>query len=368
MSGWKLRDGPLTIETVGDALAIPFGGGKERAVTRAAGVFDAGGNYLERAICWRNSTTPVTRHPQQETGYEVSEEIGGRWLFGGMLYAHFGHFLCESTSRLWAAGQVSEPVDGIFFFPKKRLGRPRRLVNELQPWIRAAGVDLPIRIANDPVRIEKLVIPDQGFGTGDMICGAPEYRRYAAQDFGRGIDADGAEKIYISRSRLFSKRGRLLGEAHIEAAFAAEGYRIFHPQEHSLSEQIAQYKAARTVVSQDCSALHLAAFFARPDDRVAIIIRRPGDTIGDFLSQYRSFCGLAPLVVDHVGQLHSFEGARLGQMSEVYAEVDFAALGAALHEGGFLRSPVLPGPDRADIATEITALSERLGAPIVPVA
>ncbi|MEZ5777355.1 MAG: glycosyltransferase family 61 protein [Paracoccaceae bacterium] len=368
MTRWQGKSGPLAVEVVENACAIPFGGGKERALTRTAGVFDAAGRPVDRAVCWRNSSTPVTR-PGQSAAGEPAESLPGRWLFGGMLYGHFGHFLCESTARLWALGQTEEPLDGVFFFPKRRVGRPARLVRDLMPWLRAAGVDLPVHVSNDPVHVERLHVPDQGFGTGDMIGGTPEYRRYVAESFGAGIPADGAEKVYISRSRLYSKRGRILGEDRIEAGFAGDGYRIFHPQEHDLAAQIAQYKAARVVVSPDCSALHLAAFFARPGDRVAIILRRPGDTVADFIEQYDAFCGLKPHVADCVLRVHSFEGARLGQMSEVYAELDFAALTVSLCEAGFLSTPAtVAAPDPGAIAAEIAALSERLGAPIVPVA
>jgi len=357
----------LTLDVVEQALVVAFGAGKPRGISRPAAVFDAKGRAVNRAQCRRDSRLKVTTTPPLPDPAEEVAPLAGTWLFGGMLYAHFGHFLCESTARLWALDRVGGQIDGILFYPKKNATWPNRFLAPILPWLTIAGVRVPVRLAVAPLRVERLLVPEQGFGTGDMIGGSPEYHAFIAGNFGRDVAAEGAEKIYISRSNLYSKRGRILGEAALEARLIAEGYRIFHPQDHPIEHQIAQYKAAHTIISTDCSALHLAAFFAAPGDRIAIIARRPGDTVDDFTTQYRSFAGIDPLVISHITRLYSYEGAKLGQMSEVYSAVDHARLGAGLAAAGFITTATGwadPTPDA--LTAELEDWSTRMGTTIRP--
>jgi hypothetical protein len=357
----------LEVEEVANALVVPFGAGKTRGISRPAGVFDATGALVARATCLRNGRLKVTTPPPIPGPATVTESLSGTWLFGGMLYGHFGHFLCESTARLWALDAPGPRIEGVLFYPKKHVTREWRLLGPVQPWLTIAGIEVPVRLAMEPLIVARLMVPDQGFGTGDMIAASPEYRAFVAAHFGAKVASKGPTRIYISRTRLFAKRGRILGEVHLEALLEAEGYSIFHPQEHSIEDQIAQYKAADVVISTDCSALHLAAFFARSNTKVAIITRRPGSTVDDFSNQYRSFAGVTPQVLSCIGRLHCCFGAKLGQMSEVYSEVDFPALQGRLATLGFVGTAATwQNPSAALIAAELADLENRLGARIAP--
>lgn len=358
------------IRVVENALIVPFAPGKTRGLRRPAGVFDSDGQYLPLGQCFRSSTTPVTVEPKEETPQTESETLAGTWLFGGMLYGHFGHFLVESTSRLWAIPHVSERLDGVIFLTKKQVTWPRRFVRPLLPLLEMFGPPCGASEgAVAPTRVERLVLAPQGFGTGDMIGGCPEYREFVRGNFGRDIAPDGAEKIYISRSKLFSKRGRYLGEAALERVLEAEGYRIFHPQDLPIAQQIAQYKAARVILSSDNSALHLAGFYTGPEVKTGIILRRPGSIVADFMRQFHHFAGREPTIIDALtGRQYQFENADRRQMSEIYSELDFARLTAELHEQGFLsQRHDNAGPGRAELDAEIDSLSERLGQRVVPV-
>lgn len=93
-----------------------------------------------------------------------------------MLYAHFGDFLCESTGQLWGLDLPGECYDGVIFHPKVGDNKLAKLLEPTAPWLRVAGVDLPIMAPVAPTLVERLVIPEQGFGTGDTIAGRPKCR------------------------------------------------------------------------------------------------------------------------------------------------------------------------------------------------
>jgi capsular polysaccharide biosynthesis protein len=216
--------------------------------------------------------------------------LPGTWLWCGQLYWHFGHFLTESASQLWAHHGVRDEVQGVIFTPK-RFGVGETLLDWQREYLALAGVPAATRIVTTPTQVERLLVPDQGFGTGDLASGTTPYRAFIKDRFAAGVAPDGPERLYLSRSRFGPRKGDILGEAEIESQLVAEVYEIFHPQEHSLTTQIARMKEARRIVGPDGSAFHLAGLVARPDVRAAMIMRRNAPTAIHLLRQFEGICG-----------------------------------------------------------------------------
>jgi hypothetical protein len=347
-----------------DVTLVPWGAEKPRGALRAAGLFDAGGRFLPGGHCHRFAAAPVTVAPDPPQPGLEAEQLPGNWLFGGLFYGHFGHFLCETTSRLWAA-DLLDGLDGIVFYPKKRLTHERRQYRHFLPFFEALGLShLRIRAPQRPVVVERIALPPPAFGIGDMVEGRPDYRDFVRRRLGAGIAAEGPADLYLSRTRLPAKRGSVLLESRIEARMEAEGYTVFHPQAHDLPTQIARYKAARRIVSLDGSALHLAAMLVAPETRVAILNRGPSQNIEDYLRQFRRFAGIDAVRVEAVSTFYHPAGRRVLKR-ETHAVLDFPAIGSALAEAGFIRDAAqwtTPAPEDLDRAAAATA--ERLRAPL----
>ena len=350
------------IEVLSNALVVSWAEGSARGASRPGGVYTADGDWCDVASAWRNPKHRVLL-PAVAPNEDEIETLRGTWLFGGMLYGHFGHFLCESTSRLWGIEHSPFPLDGVVYIPKRHKAWPRRALGAHEAFFNALGLsDFDIEISNSPLRVERLIVPPQGFGMHAMIAGAPEYRDYIHNNLGRDIAAEGPEKLYISRSKLFVKRGSVLGEVRLEKHLAAEGYEAFHPQEHPVEVQIARYKAAREIISLDGSALHLAAFFADKNSRFAILSRRPGELISDFKTQLETFANVVPLLINEVHRFWGAEGKT--QRNELYSLMDFPAIQSALRENGFVRdSKPWPNLDEAELAQALKEISDRMGVP-----
>lgn len=330
----RLADG---IEIVQDAVVVPFGHEKSKGIKRPAGCFNAAGDYVPLSQCFRHSSAPTTFEPS-EGPHDPKEKLSGTWIYGGLLYRHFGHCLLESTSRLWAIEHINGPIDGVVFLSKKDVTWPNKFSKAVEPIFNLFGAEFQsIKNFTTPFAVEKLVVAPQGYGTGDMIGGCPEYRDLVRRKFGVNVPASGAERIYISRSGLYSKRGRYLGENYLEKLFEASGYRVFHPQLHTLEEQVAQYKSAHTIVSSDSSALHLAAMCTESKDRIAIIQRRPSKIIGDFILQFDRFCGLKPDVIDAMtGSFFYNEKGNPKNQNEIISVLDIGILGQKLLDLGYI--------------------------------
>ena len=296
-----------------------------------AGLLDSDGTYCPHGALWRKFR-PITTEPKPPEG-PVKQQTG-RWLWGGILWTHFGHFLAESTSRLWALDYLDQPVDGILFMPK----RPRNQDNLKafhQPFFDAMGMDLPFTVATEPLSVEQLVVPGQGFGLGEISAGTERFRNSALGHLGEHIAADGPEKLYISRSELGFTRGSILGEQYLEDRLADEGYTIFHPQQHPIDVQVAHYKAARRIVATDGSALHLLAMVGRKDQDIAVIARRQSSAVDFLVRHIEHFTGSRPTYLTELKRNWYPEGRKQVKRLSV-GELDLPAVGAGLEQAGFI--------------------------------
>ena len=259
-----------------------------------AGVLRSDGSYCPRAAVWRRHR-PITSQPDHP-GMDIPT-LPGKWLWGGVLFGHFGHFVVESTSRLWPLPKLADQIDGVIFIQKRpRLGDT--LHNFQNQMIRLFGANIPIKVIIEPTRVEKLFVPGQGFGLGRIVTGTPIFKDAIKSHFSAEIGPKGGKKLYISRSEISLSRGTIVGEKILEYYLFDHGYEIFHPQDHDLVTQIARYKAAEVILGSEGSALHMVAMVARPDQKIGIIVRRRSSAT-DFIEKHlRSFSGRKPSVLD----------------------------------------------------------------------
>lgn len=233
----NLSDSNDDLITLDSALVVPPLS-EVRLREQPSGVLDDNGEFVQNSISWTDSIRPVNAAPVIPEGTPISD-LSGHYLFGGILYGHFGHFIVESLSRVWGLDSSVGPFDGIIFTPKIARVNERTLTVYRQ-MLEAFNITIPVLIASNVTRVERLTVPRQGFGMYDLIEGSVAFRDYVNRHAGKNIAADGAEKIYVSRSQLGPDRGSILGEYKIEEYLAAEGYEIFHPQKASQNQQIAQ--------------------------------------------------------------------------------------------------------------------------------
>ncbi|GAB5438745.1 glycosyltransferase family 61 protein [Falsiruegeria mediterranea] len=321
--GWSER-----IVNLSDAIVVPP---DESAFVQPAGVLDSDGRYCPEGALWRKFR-PLTTEPEKPV--TVPTKLSGRWLWGGVLWAHFGHFLVESSARLWALDHIDGPIDGVLFMPKRpKVGDAVRGFQ--QEFVGLMAPELPIRVATEATQVEELIVPGQGFGLGKITEGTQKFRNAIHNRFARDVEPDGASKIYISRSALGVGKGGLLGEERLEDLLTKQGYDIFHPEKYDLKTQLARYKAAKHVVAADGSALHLFAMVGRADQKLAMILRRKAGANNLLARNVAHFTGTDPIVVDalHTEWVRSSKGKSDRQS---FGELNHKIIGRALAAGGFI--------------------------------
>ncbi|KIN66257.1 DUF563 multi-domain protein [Sulfitobacter noctilucicola] len=320
--GWSTE-----IDTVENAIVVPP---SEQGFVQKAGVLTADGHYKPSGALWRNGRALTTQPPMPEG--ELAERKG-TWLWGGVLWMHFGHFLVESAARLWALDQIDTPIDGVIFVPK----RPRNgseVLGYQQEFVNLMGRDIPVVCLAEPEKVERLIVPGQGFGLGAMTPGTDAFRSAFAKNFAHGVAPEGSEKVYISRSDLPAGRGNLIGERELEEYLKSDGYTIYHPEKHDIRHQIATYKAARKIIAAEGSALHMVALVADPEADVALVVRRPSGATRNLEVHLESFTGKKPTTVTQL--IRSWKPRGPSKPRHWMGELDMPALQSELASGGFI--------------------------------
>ena len=322
------------IETLREAVIVPKDGD---ALIGPSGVQTAAGEDVPMAAHWRN-TRRLTL-PFDPPG--KPDRLEGRWLWGGLLYWNFPHFIAETIARLWAIDAMSEPLDGMVFVPRRK-GTRGRLMTYQKGIFDAFGIDLPVRVVNQPLQVDELIVPGQGFGLGDITHGTEAFRAFVHERFGAAIAAEGPERLYITRSQLAPGKGALLGESVLEEHLRAEGYETFAPEKYDIATQIARYKAAKHIIACDGSALHVFAMCGRANQELAIITRRKSAAASLIARHVTAFTGRAPTVIHALRNEWLHPETRRKRMA--VGEPDMPALQDALREAGFV-SGKTPWPD-----------------------
>ncbi|WP_120502351.1 DUF563 domain-containing protein [Roseovarius sp. EL26] len=271
------------IETIDQAIIAPIQDG----ACLPYGVFRPDGSscQMARSLLGHRRFSDMARHPDTPT-----KQLKGQYLFGGVARVHFGHFLLESLTRLWASTQIRGDIDGIIFLHRPTHEPQRALTKNYAFLYSALGQGIPFHFVTHPTQIEKLHVPTPGFGHGHWITGTPEFRKHVRDTLVSKVTANGPARLYISRSRLKEGLPAVDQEDRIERLMQAAGYTIFHPQLHSIQEQCEHYRAARIIVGGDGSAFHLAGFFLSPDCKVGLIQRRNRQNVyNSFVAQIAAF-------------------------------------------------------------------------------
>jgi capsular polysaccharide biosynthesis protein/Flp pilus assembly protein TadD len=279
---------------IDNAIIVPPPKGDVHRPIVRAGVFDATQEFIPQSITWSGTTatnTPPKHAPQ------VEQKLNGSYLFMGPLISHFGHFLIESVARFWALHPYKDQIDGILFYPKSQNSADEKL-EKLLPRLTVLGADVPIKNILDVTQVKRLIVPPQGMGMFDLATGAPEAHLFARSTMGKSITPNGPKKLYISRSRLPQQKGSILGETALELLLEEEGFIIFHPERHSIDDQIATYRAAEIIISMDTSPLHLVALVGNPNVKIGVIPRRAGPVSRMFVDQLNSFVGSCACIID----------------------------------------------------------------------
>lgn len=185
---------------------------------------------LNRMTDWDDMRFELLRRPRRlQTGRPVAA-IGG---------PPFYHWLTEILPGVVGAARQREDLD-VVVSPRS----PRYVLAGAR-WLRDLGVLQRDPLVHDgPVAVETAVVPAMPAASGATH---PQDAEALRELIGPTLPAAGGERLYISR-RAAAKRP-LAGEAALERALSARGYRVVRLEEHSLAAQAGLLRSAGDVVA-----------------------------------------------------------------------------------------------------------------------
>ena len=328
---------PLTgrIREVAGALLVPPTG-PERP--QPCGVFD-GAQPVSESLCFGGSAAhPVNVFPEPRP---AEQHLAGTYLFGGILSGHFGHMLVEGTGRLWGLHGRTD-VAGVLFFARP-FDKARQCGKMFAQMAGLLGLP-PVTVLDSPVTVDRLILPEQGLGSGELLNGRPEARAFLRDRLAEVAPEGAGRKLYITRTGQPARRGMILGEASLETLFAAQGYEVIRPEDHKLARQVAVFRAASHVVGCEGSPFHLLAMAAQTGCKVAVIQRRRSPTFAQICQHLETFLGGPVTAIDALASIHAPKKFRNANL--IYLEPSRPAMWARLQQAGFVSGT--PWPELTD--------------------
>ena len=270
------------------------------------------------------------------------------FFYGGTIPTHFGHFIAEFTSRLWALEQIGEPLT-VLFTLSKGLSEPPDFFDDVMDYL---GIT-DIKLIAEPCRVKKLIIAEQGKSMGK--ASSPEHTAFLEMVAQKNqlFRGNSVQKLAITRGHIRSRR--LIGELALEKHLLSEGYQLFRPEDHSILKQLKTLANARKLIIADGSACHL--FDLLPKTNIEAFYysgNRQGDIGGTS-------------VLPKVKSLHRFEKFKMVRLKlyldglMVWKSVTLVGsqtkLGLALKKAGFIDKP-LPALNEKDLAEDLKNLPQ----------
>lgn len=239
-----LQSRQLTATLYSAVTILPMRPSPDSALRFSAGAMDMHGNPLDAFSLKRSwGSSGVT----MDTG-TPRQNHEGDFIYGGVIFNHYGHFLLETLARNWfiRLARHDMPIVWHSFMSLSNLSGWQKEIFGL------IGIDISrILIAKQSSRIERCICPDPGYFVQTWADDAH------AKSLTVIRQRSGAKtKIWLSRSRLDSENGRVINEDDLEVELERLGWTIFHAQEFSVKDQLEVLSGAEHIAGFEGSALH----------------------------------------------------------------------------------------------------------------
>lgn len=183
------------------------------------------------------------------------ERIHGETIFLGILHNHFGHFLCDTLSRLWIISQAGR--SDTFVFLMTDAGIPKFA----QDFFDLLGIGDRVRIIERPTIIHSLTIPDRAVIYPDFFH--PDYLKLSRyfNEIHCFPTNDTDEPLFVSRHELIPGYSRyVVGERLVHQLLKGAGACIICPESLSIEQQFRAFNRHKNIIGYAGSAMHTLLF------------------------------------------------------------------------------------------------------------
>jgi len=289
-------DRELNVQYIDNAIVMPVtqSPAKEGFILRG-GAYKQNGLFMPLSgRTRRQNLVSVGPYPKSEivdTTLETSHKEPA--VFCGYLDNAFGHFLLESTAKLWWG--LTNAFTGNYVFQIRKNQPIPRFVSD---FFELLGISDRIIYVNQPTLFEHLVIPEAAFIIRSHFH--PDFLipfRMIRENIYKDPPRNGVKKVYLTRTKLSHRR--VIGEDTVEKMFSNAGFKIVSPEKLSLIEQIKLIVEAEEIAGIVGSALHTLVFAQKKK----VIYLSPDWVINSNYSIIDQAIGIDSLRIFAVGQI-----------------------------------------------------------------
>lgn len=236
------------------------------------GVLDSEGRFVRSSALYKSRTPGYAEGPFSMTECPVVElkecaYIDEEVVYYGLFFHHWGHFLFESTNRLW------------YYLSEKCLHRRIRLfgiyLNEkpdgnFKSFHEMLGISQDTLVFLDrPTRFRRVIVPNPS----SMLASYSKEFLIPFDAIRNSVPTGSSRKIYLTRTQF--KKGDTIGEKDIEENFRKNGFDVIAPENETLQTLVSLLKGAEVVAGLSGSNTH-NLLFANPGCKTIILNRLQG--------------------------------------------------------------------------------------------
>lgn len=294
------------------------------------------------------SSSWVTRPSAKGSVDGSAPRVFGPALFAGSVDKQFGFVLLNSLGRLHALDDLP-PETTVFFGAKPQARAPSYGVVPL--ILRALGVQNPIVIAQGNLWFEELHLAADLFSEATGARAMPRFYDWIDRRWPADQPPDANLSLYVTRSGMGAEAGRYACEDFLESLLKEQGYQVFSPERHSITDQVTMFRRASRLIFAEGSAVHLFSLVRQPGQISAVIHRRP-ELPEVMIAQMSDRSGVAMQAVNAVTDVYwpPRRGDHLGR-----SVLDFNLLGEKLLALGLVEAKGWRSPSREMVETSLRA-------------
>ena len=266
----------LGISEIDNAILLPVKP-DPRCLMGVGGVLDSTHHYVSTSGIL--SRAGVTTYPEKDSrvfeqyvgyGYEVNdaelEFVDEDIVYVGFIFNHWGHFLIDFCTRLWAADVYPGHKLVFITYEKAHVN----LHDNIWRFMELLGIDLKnVLFINQPTKFKKVFVPECAYQTNSYYSDLylDLFEKVARNAKQIGIEYD---KVYFARTAYKAAIDKEIGEESLVNLFKTNGYTIVFPEHLSLDEQIEVIRNSSIIAGITGSVTH-NMLFAKPEQKLILL-------------------------------------------------------------------------------------------------
>jgi capsular polysaccharide biosynthesis protein len=261
----ELRTTTPVVETHFNAVYMPVHDLKRWEHDPSWGLYADDGTLIEAAAYYRGpGKTLIGQSPHQDLrGVDLEPAPRGRYLYGGSIIAHFGHYLLNSFSRYWIGTKYDLTGYKILCHGA---GTPAGWwsLDFLAELFTSQGLrQSDFVVFKRPTMIPEITVPRPA-------CEERNFTHTAYADWGHQLgrallqDQNLPEEdapVWMAKTRLRRGIRGLDNEQALIDRLVPRGVQVVHPHEMSMAQKVALYATRRAVMGLAGSTLHTSIFW-----------------------------------------------------------------------------------------------------------